>query len=310
MVTHDFLENSFIEKNAKKTLIVILLTLVTMVAEIFTGWWTGSMALLADGWHMASHAAALFITYITYRLATHPKWSDQFNFGGGKIIPLGGYTSSLSLIFVALFMAYESGRHLLEPRQIQFNEAILVASIGLLVNFVSAFILKDSHTHSHSHGHSHKQDHDHTSTHVHVHHDHNLRGAFLHVVADAVTSIAAILALVLGKYWNLNWLDPLMGIVGAILVLKWGVGLLKDTAWELMDGHAKEVDYDKVRARIETEVSTILDLHIWKIAPQALSCELVVETTRLKGVEYYHKILRDEFRLMHVVVEEKLPQSN
>jgi len=258
--------------------------------KIITGYLTGSMALLADGWHMASHAAALSITYIAYRLATSPSWAAHFNFGGGKIIPLGGYTSAILLVLVSFYMVIESIERLLSPVTIQFTQAIVVATAGLIVNLVSALILKDHHTHKDAHEH---------------YHDHNIKGAYLHVLADALTSIAAIVALVLGRHFGVFWLDPLIGVVGALVIAKWSYTLIRDTGWELMDGHAKELDYDQIKKRIQGEHVEIIDLHVWKIAPGILSCELVVKASDPKGIEYYRRILRDEFSLSHIVVEER-----
>ncbi len=329
-VSHDFLtQNSKLKSNATRTLWVIIISFLTMVVEIAYGMITGSMALLADGWHMASHVLALMVTYLAYRLACHPKWASKFNFGGGKIIPLGGYTSSLILLIVAVTMAYESFERWMDPKPILFNEAIFVCLIGLLVNFLCAFILR-GHDHMHSHGcghnhggHSHGHDHSHEkndpvkgkhafinvsgkSEQKHDHHvDHNMRGAYMHVLADALTSIAALVALILGKLYGWNFLDPLIGGIASLIILKWAIGLIKDTGWELMDGHAQGTDYDKVKARIESEGVQILDLHIWKIAPGTLACELVVISKHTKGLAHFKKILSD-FQISHVVVEERL----
>lgn len=309
-VSHDFLtQNSKLKSNANRTLWVIVISFVTMVVEITFGLITGSMALLADGWHMASHVLALMVTYLAYRLACHPKWADKFNFGGGKIIPLGGYTSSLILLIVAVTMAYESFERWMNPQPILFNEAIFVCIIGLLVNFLCAFILRGhDHMHAHDCGHDHGHSHSHDTKpeQKHDHHvDHNMRGAYMHVLADALTSIAALVALILGKWQGWDFLDPLIGGIASLIILKWAIGLIKDTGWELMDGHARGTDYDKVKARIESEGVQILDLHIWKIAPGILAGELVVVSKQAKGIAHFKKIL-SEFQISHVVVEERL----
>lgn len=312
-VQHDFLtQNTKLKSNATRTLWVILISFVTMVVEIVYGFLTGSMALLADGWHMASHVLALMITYLAYRLACHPKWASKFNFGGGKIIPLGGYTSSLILLVVALTMSYESFERWMDPRPIQYNEAIIVCIIGLLVNFLCAFILHGhDHVHSHGHGHSHSHghncnhDHGHEHKHAQAHHvDHNMRGAYLHILADALTSIGALIALTLGKWQGWDFLDPLIGGIASIVILKWAFGLIRDTGWELMDGHAQGTDYNKVKGRLTADGASILDLHIWKIAPGTLACELVILAKQPKGLAHYKKIL-SEFHIDHVVVEER-----
>lgn len=296
-------QNSFLQvephlkQNMKKSRSVLVITTAMMALEVYFGYKTGSMALLADGWHMATHAAALGITYLTYRLAASPQMVRNFNFGGGKLIALGGFVSSLILFFAALMIAYEALLRFAHPRAIHFTEALYVAILGLVVNLVCARILVDK-----SHKHSHEHDHDHHHDHMH---DHNLRGAYLHVLADALTSLGAIVALVAGLFWGWTFLDPLIGLIGALVILKWAVGLLQDTGWELLDGHAKGVDYNRLKARIEAERAEILDLHVWKVAPRVLTCELVVRSPKPMGIEHYRKILSDEFEISHSVIEER-----
>lgn len=289
-----------IQKNARKAFLVLVITTVTMILEIYFGYVTGSMALLADGWHMATHAAALGITYLTYRLATHPELAKNFNFGGGKIIALGGFASSVFLICVVAMIAVESVSRLLNPRDIHFSEALIIAVIGLLVNIVCAWILRDHHTHDHDHEHGHDHHHDHA-------HDHNIRGAYIHVLADALTSVGAIIALLGGRYANLGWLDPVIGLIGAAVIFKWAIGLIRDTGWELLDGHAKGVDFDKLQSRLESLNITIVDLHVWKIAPKVMSAELVLQT-KSPGNDITTKarqILESEFGIRHSVIEVK-----
>jgi len=297
--THDFLSGDLqLAKNERKTTLVVILTAIMMVVEIAAGYITGSMALLADGWHMASHAGALSIALIAYRLAKSKKMRSNFSFGTGKIIPLGGYTSAIALALVALLMAVESSIRLLNPVSIQFTEAIFVAIVGLVVNVVSAIIL--SHDHSQEHGHGHGDSHD------HHHHDHNLRSAYIHVIADALTSVLAIVALTIGLFYGASWLDPLMGIVGSCVILKWAYNLCRDAGWELLDGHAKSVDIDALKKTLEQTGAEVLDLHVWKIAPSANSCALVIRHTELKGSQYYRDILSKNFHLSHFTIEEQL----
>ena len=310
-----------IKKNLRKSFWVLAITIVMMVLEIFFGHMTGSMALTADGWHMSTHAIALGITYLTYRLATHPEMAHKFNFGGGKFLALGGFTSAVSLLAVFALITKESLERLFEPESISFNEALFVAALGLVVNLVSALILHDhdhshGHGHGHSHGHSHGHDHSHHDhhhdhSHDHSHHhpnrrDHNIRAAYLHVIADAITSVGAIVALFLGKYFGLTFLDPAIGIVGAIVILSWSISLIRDTGWELLDGHARHIDYEKLKQRIESTGAKIEDLHVWNASPQVVACELVVIAKTRHGLPFYRKILEKEFSVHHSVIEERL----
>lgn len=280
--------------NERRTLIVVWLTFVMMVVEVIAGWMTGSMALLADGWHMASHAGALGISYFAYRLARSPEWSLRFSFGAGKFIPLGGYTSSILLGIIAVLMGVESVSRLIGPVEIHFNEALVVAVAGLAVNVVSVMILG---------WHSGHDSRDHAQIHHHDH-DHNLRAAYLHVIADALTSVFAIVALLVGKFYGWMWLDAVMGIAGGVIIIKWALSLMRETAWELLDGHARHIDVEAIRSRLMAEGVRVGDLHVWRIAPGAHACEVVLYSVELRGPDHYHDILREAFGLKHVVVEE------
>jgi cation diffusion facilitator family transporter len=287
---HNFLlDDEAIAKNERKTLFVILLTSSMMVIEIFAGYITSSMALLADGWHMASHAGALSISFIAYRLAQSGRMNEKFSFGAGKFIPLGGYTSAIVLAIIAILIAMESIQRLITPQPIHFNEAIVVAILGLIVNVASAFILSSHHHHE---------------THDHVH-DHNLRSAYVHVIADAFTSVLAIIALSIGMVFGAVWLDAVIGIVGAMVILKWAYNLCQDAGWELLDGHAKAIGLDEVRRHIEDENTIIADLHVWRVAPKAHACEILVLTNTPRGPHHYRTILQREFDLAHITVEER-----
>lgn len=290
-------EDHMIEQNRKKTAWVLILTSIAMVGEITAGHLTGSMALVADGWHMASHAGALLIALVAYQIAKSQTLSKKFSFGAGKVIPLGGYTSAVILSIVAILILTESIERVFSPSPIQFNEAIGIACLGFLVNLVSALILNHEH---------HVDEHHSNEDHAHVH-DHNLRAAFLHIAMDAITSLMAVGGLTLAKYKGWTWIDPLVGIVGAGVIGLWAFRLCTDTGWELLDGHSKTVNWPLLKNKIETEGSRILDFHIWRIAPRAIACELVVEANPPKGREHYHRILKDDFSLQHVVVEERHP---
>lgn len=250
------------DKNARRTLWVVWLTAATMVVEIVAGWMTGSMALLADGFHMATHAGALAVAAAAYRYARRHARNPRFTFGTGKVGDLSGFASALLLGVMALFIAIESGMRFLEPVQVAFGEATLVAIVGLIINIISAFLLGHDHSHDHGHGHDHGDDHH------HGHADNNLRAAYVHVLTDALTSVLAIAALLAGRYLGWWWLDPAVGILGSIVIARWAWGLMKDTAAILLDT-AEPALTAKVRALAETEGATIRDLHVWRIGPHA-----------------------------------------
>ncbi|EPZ51888.1 cation diffusion facilitator family transporter [Bacteriovorax sp. BAL6_X] len=297
--SHNFvLDDARLGSNERKTILVIILTFVTMVVEIGYGYFTGSMALLADGWHMSSHVGALGITVIVYRLARSEKINKKLSFGAGKMIPLGGYTSALMLGIVAVVMGVESIGRFLNPMDIKFETAIIVAIIGLIVNILSAILLWDSQGQQHGHGQ------DQAINHVH---DHNHRSALLHVIADALTSVMAIAALFTGKYFGWLWADPIIGILGAIVILKWAWGLAKDTVWELLDGNSKLFDEEEIRKLFaHDEDIEIADLHLWRIAPNAHACEVMIYNCNLKGSEYYREKILAKYDISHLIVEERL----
>lgn len=298
------LEDPLLKRNESKTLRVVVLTSTMMVTEILAGLFTGSMALLADGWHMASHATALGIALIAYRLARRPSLNRKFSFGAGKLIPLGGFTSAVVLAMIAFLMAFESIQRLLHPIAVQFNQAIGVACAGLVVNVVSALLLNEDHDHEEE-DHDHAQAHGHPHHHVHGHvHDLNLRSAFIHVVADAFTSVLAITALVSGKLLHQPRLDAVMGIIGSGVILSWAYQLIRQTGWELLDGHSKRVDLELLRSAVERDGARLVDLHVWRIAPKAVACELVLATSNPKGANHYRELLKNEFQIQHVIIEE------
>ncbi len=307
--THDYILNdSKVSQNERRTIFVVLLTFVTMIVEISYGYITGSMALLADGWHMASHVGALSISVIAYRLARSKKLNKHFSFGTGKFIPLGGYTSAILLGLVAALMGYESIERFLNPVQINFNAAIGVSVIGFVVNILSAILLWGSHDHHHhdDHHHHHHHHHDINLNQDHVH-DHNHKSALIHVIADALTSLFAIVALFLGKYFSWHWADPIMGVVGAIVIIKWAYGLCKATVWELLDGNSKLISNTQVIELFSDEEEVeVSDLHIWRIAPNAHACELLIYSKSLKGSEFYRNRILDKFPIEHLIVEERL----
>jgi cation diffusion facilitator family transporter len=296
-----------------RTLIVIVITAIMMVVEISTGIAYGSMALLADGMHMASHALALGINFFAYIYARRHAHDARFSFGTGKVNALGGFSGAILLALFAIMMAWESVERLINPTEIVFNSAIAVAIIGLVVNGASVFILGDNHSHDHGHGHDHDHshdhhhhDHDHAHGHDHHHdghHDHNLRSAYLHVMADALTSVTAIIALLAAKYFGWIWMDPLMGIVGSLLVAKWSIGLLKQTSSNLLDHQASPAIVDSVRHSVEKEGEIMItDLHVWSIGPNIYSVILSVVTSKSIDVDKIKSEL-DSSLFPHVTVE-------
>ncbi|NUO20425.1 CDF family Co(II)/Ni(II) efflux transporter DmeF [bacterium] len=286
----------------KRTLVVVFITLTMMIVEITAGILYGSMALLADGLHMASHALALFLSYIAYILARKYSNDSRFSFGTGKINALAAFTSATLLALFAFIMAYESVMRLLHPVPIVFNQAIAVAVVGLVVNGVSALILGHSHDHGH---HEHHDHHPHEHGHDHSHHeDHNLRAAYIHVLADALTSITAISALLAAKYFGWIWMDPVMGIVGSILVSSWAVRLLYDSGKVLLDRQAPQAIIEQIISSIEKDPGTkVADIHVWSIGPGLLSCELVVSTPYDHTPDHFKLLLPKNVGIVHSTVE-------
>ena len=286
---HNFV--SINEKGERRTKQVLVLTVITMIAEVAAGVVFGSMALLADGWHMGTHSAAFAITIFAYQYSKKHAEDRRFTFGTGKVSVLGGFASAVALAVVALVMAIESVDRFIDPRVIRFDEAIAVAVLGLTVNLVSAFLLREHHHHDDTHSHEH-------------HHDHNLRGAYLHVVADAFTSILAIIALCFGKYLGWNWLDPLTGIVGAILISRWSYGLLKETSSILLDQNIDSVKTNAIKEAIEADVDNrIADIHVWRVGPLDYAAMISLVTHFPKHPEHYKKLLQGFSEVTHLTIE-------
>ena len=271
------------DENARRTLWVVALTAVMMVGEIAAGIAFNSMALLADGFHMATHAGALGIAAVAYAYAKRHAYGRRYSFGTGKVGDLAGFASALVLGIVALGIAFESVTRLFDPRPVAFVEATVIAVIGLGVNVVSALLL--GHGHGHDHGHDHHGDHHHRDGHAHGHHHHetdnNLRSAYLHVIADALTSVLAIAALLGGRYLGWVWLDPLMGIVGSVVIAVWSWSLMRDTGAVLLDATDAALETE-IRALVEGPGDAkITDLHVWRVGPGAHSAIIsVVGATR------------------------------
>jgi cation diffusion facilitator family transporter len=298
--SHRFDEgNPLAEKN---TLRVAILTAVMMVVEIAGGWYYNSMALLADGWHMSSHTVALGLSVFAYACARKFAHDPRFSFGTWKIEVLGGYTSAIFLVMVAGLMIYQSLERLIAPSPIHYNEAIAIAIVGLLVNLISAWLLRDGHHHDHIHnGHTHDHD-DHAH---HGHHDLNLRSAYMHVLADAATSVLAIIALFGGKLWGASWLDPVMGLIGAVLVSVWAYGLLRDTGRVLLDAEMNVPVVAEIREVIAASPvkAQICDLHVWRVGKGKFACILSLATDNEVSPEYFKKQLNIHAELVHISIE-------
>ena len=289
--SHDFVRD--FSKGERRTRIVIAITGVMMVVEITAGLLSHSMALLADGWHMSTHVTAFLITAIAYYFTRRHASNVQFSFGTGKIGVLGGFASAVVLSVVAFLMAGESVRRLFVPMSIHFNEAIGIACIALTVNLVCAFLLKEDHHHSHDHdGHSHG-------------HDLNLRAAYLHVLADAFTTLLAIVALTSGKFFGWAWLDPVVGLVGSGVVFSWAYGLLRDTSGILLDRTPVSSDLpDEIRRAVESEGDSIVtDLHVWQVGTGKFAAIVSIVAHEPKTSDAYRELLREHKELVHVTIE-------
>ena len=288
--SHDFSVKN--DKGERRTQYVLILTAITMIVEIIAGSIYGSMALLADGWHMGTHVAAFMITIYAYRYARKHANNPAYAFGTGKVSVLGGFASAVALAVVALVMLIESLQRIIDPHVIQFNEAIAVASLGLFVNIISALLLKDDHHH-----------HDHHSD-EHHHHDHNLRAAYMHVLADALTSLLAIVALVSGKYFGWDWLDPIIGIVGAVIITRWSYGLLKQTSPILLDGSIEEEYQSAITEAIEKDSDNrVCDIHIWKVGANHYAAIISIVTHHPKPTQHYKDLLISFDKLSHTTIE-------
>lgn len=284
------------DRNEKRTWLVIAITATMMVVEIVCGSLFGSMALTADGWHMSTHAAAMLIAALAYLYARRNANNPRFSFGTGKIGDLAAFGSAVVLALIALLIGWESLMRLRSPVSINFTDAILVAVIGLVVNLVCAVLLHENHGHSHGHAHGHSHGHD--------AHDHNLRAAYLHVLADALTSVLAIVALAFGRMFGWSFLDPLMGIVGAIVIARWSWTLMRDTGAVLVDYNSDAEDLSpEIRRIVEAEGARVQDLHLWYLGPGHRAAIISLAADHPKPVTYYRDKLAAVQGLSHLTVE-------
>jgi cation diffusion facilitator family transporter len=302
------------DRNERRTWLVVGLTAVMMVAEIAGGTMFGSMALLADGWHMSTHAAALGIAAFAYRYARAHARDSRFAFGTGKLGDLAGFTSAIVLAIVSLGIGFESVTRLLQPVAIHYSEAIPIAAVGLGINLLSAWLLgghehHQEHHHETAHDH-HEHDHDHHEHdghghdhHGYDHHDHNLRAAYWHVLADALTSVLAIAGLLAARFFGWSFLDPLIGLVGALVIAHWAWGLVRDAGAVLLDAAPDRALGEAIRRRLEIGHDLIADLHVWRLGPGHHAAIVALVADAPQPVEHYKRLLDDVAGLSHVTVE-------
>jgi len=301
----------------RRTWAVIVLCAAMMVVEIIGGALFGSLALIADGLHMSTHAGALLLAALAYTFARRYAADANFTFGTGKFGDLAGYSSAIVLAMIALLIAYEAVTRFIDPVPIAFNEAIPIAALGLLVNVASAWLLAGGHhDHGHSHGrtdhhHDHPHDHDH-GHHDHASHDHadekhhrdnNMRAAVVHVMADAAISVLVIVGLLLARAFGWLWMDPLAGLIGALVIASWSVGLLRDTGAILLDRMPDRGMAAKIKAVIESDGDTVTDLHLWRLGPGHLGAIVSVATSQPREAAHYRQQLTHFPDLSHVTVE-------
>ena len=310
------------ERNERRTWMVIALCTVMMIVEIAGGWIFGSIALIADGLHMSTHASALLLAALAYRYARTHAEDERFSFGTGKLGDLAGFTSAVVLVMIAILIGYEAVSRLIWPVRIDFNEAIPIGVLGLAVNVASVLLLSGGrHGHSHDHGHSHAahaQDRAHAydrgqaehldfQDHEHAHgaaaRDNNMRSAVVHVLADAGVSVLVIVGLLFGRFLGWSWMDPVVGLGGAIVIAAWSYSLIRDTGAVLLDMTPDRSMAKRMREMIETDGDRLTDLHLWRLGPGHLGAILCVATQRQRGPEYYQSLLRRFRALSHVTVQ-------
>ena len=309
--SHVFLGDAH-ERNERKTWAVIAVCAVMMVAEIVGGFWFGSVALIADGLHMSTHAGALLIAALAYTYSRRYVNDARLTFGTGKFGDLAAFTSAIALAMVALLIGYESVDRFVNPVPIAFNQAIPIAVVGLGVNLLSAFLLRDDHDHHHGYAHDHHHthahndlhdDHDHVHGNAHVHRDHNLRAAFIHVMADAAVSVLVIIGLVAGRLFGWVWMDPLVGLVATVVILSWSWTLIRSAGAILLDICPDPALSRKIAARLEQGSDRVSDLHLWRLGPGHLAAVISVVTHEPRSPEQYKRRLSGLTGLSHVTVE-------
>jgi cation diffusion facilitator family transporter len=291
------------ETNERRTWMVIALCAVMMIAEIVGGLLFGSIALIADGLHMSTHASALLLAALAYRYARRHAEDARFSFGTGKLGDLAGFTSAIVLAMIALLIGYEAVTRFIWPVQIHFNEAIPIAALGLVVNVASVLLLSGGHDHGHAHEHASEHHHEHEHAHGTARRDNNMRAAIVHVLADAAVSVLVIIGLSFGRWLGWAWMDPLVGLVGAFVIAAWSYGLIRDTGAILLDMNPDRGMAERMRAAIEADGDRLTDLHLWRLGPGHLGAIVSVTTRRPRGADYYQSLLRRFRALSHVTVQ-------
>jgi cation diffusion facilitator family transporter len=305
------------DKNERRTWTVIALCTAMMVAEIVGGLMFGSIALVADGLHMSTHAGALLLAALAYSYARRHADDERFTFGTGKLGDLAGFASAIVLAMIAVLIGYEAVARLFAPVPIHFNEAIAIAVLGLLVNIASALLLSGGHEHGHHHAHDHEDhhdedddhdddhhhDHDHDHAHNAAHRDNNMRAAVVHVLADAVVSVLVIVGLLLARTFGWLFMDPVAGIIGAAVIASWSYALIRDTGAILLDMRPDRAMAERVREIVERDGDRLADLHLWRLGPGHLGAILSVSTAKPRDADYYRYLLGSFDHLSHVTVE-------
>jgi cation diffusion facilitator family transporter len=328
MATHDLSDHAHHtdegvhnRSGERRTLYVVLLTAMMMVGELVVGFLTGSVALKADGWHMGTHVGALGLTLVAYWYARKHAGNDTFSFGTGKVYALAGFTSGVVLAIVALWLAVEGIEKLVEHPTVNYDEALPIAALGLVVNLVSAYLLGTGHHYGHDHGHSHSHDHNHDHDHADYGLEHpslpvkptkpqagtidfNLRAAYIHIIADALTSVLAIGALALGKWGNLWFFDPAMGLVGGAVIVWWSIGLCRQAARQLLDVVSSPKHEEVVRKQLEAiDDVKVADLHVWELGPGRRSCIVSVVTATPRELDFYRDAVLAALPVAHLTIE-------
>ena len=311
-------EDSFNRAGERRTVFVVLLAFAMMIGELVVGFITGSKALTADGWHMGTHVGALGLTLVAYWYARTRAGNDAFSFGTGKVYALAGFTSGVVLVIVALWLGVESIEALVEGKRANYGEALPIAVLGLIVNGASALLLGTGHTYGHSHAHGHSHGHGHDHDHHDAHHDHgngkslpkagtidwNMRAAYIHILADALTSMLAIIALALGYWAGVWWLDPTVGIVGGVVIIVWAISLCRQSSRQLLDVVSSPTHEERVRAQLEAiDDVRVADLHVWELGPGRRSCIVSLVTATPRDVDFYRKAVIAALPLAHLTIE-------
>ena len=299
---HHVDDDQFNRGGEKRTLIVVVLAFAMMIGEVIVGYMTGSVALISDGWHMGTHVGALGLTLVAYWFARTRKGNDAFSFGTGKVYALAGFTSGVILVLVALWLAKESVERLIVPEPVQYSQALPVAILGLVVNGVSALVLGTGHSYGNGHGHGHAHAHDETPKAGTL--DFNLRAAYVHILADALTSLLAIGALTLGWWGGLWFLDPMTGLVGGAVISWWAVQLCRQASGQLLDVTSSPIHERVVREKLESiDDVRVADLHVWELGPGRRSCIVSIVTSTPREVAFYRDTVLAALPVAHLTIE-------